>query len=54
MGKNSQAAYMREMTSPSCKPFNYSILQSLFSINLQFLVSQWRENAQKYMSESIM
>lgn len=54
MFRNSQAAYREEVTSPPCKPLNHSVLESLCCDNLQFLVSQERETAQKYLSESIM
>lgn len=33
MFKNSQAAYREEVTSPPCKPFNYSVLERLYSVS---------------------
>lgn len=44
MFKNSQAAYREEVISPPCKPLNYTVLESLYSVNLQFLMSQERKN----------
>lgn len=44
MFRNSQAAYKEEVISPPCKPLNYTVLESLYSVNLQFLMSQERKN----------
>lgn len=41
------------MTLPSLKPFNYDVLEGLYSSHLQFLVLQERETVQKYLSESM-
>lgn len=52
--RTSQAAHREEVTSPSCRPFNCNLLESLYSLNSQFLVSPESQTAQKYMSESIL
>lgn len=52
--RNSEAAHREEVTSPSCRPLNCDLLESRHSLDSQFLVSQERQTAQKYMSESIL